>query len=112
MAILNLLVRLIISHQWCNIVSLFFFFFNLEFLIPISVTTRGNLQEKLEMAFKMFDLNKNNSIDKKEMEKLVMIIYELTGESNKKKTDEATIQVISIMNKLGTNELNFKRPLI
>ena len=53
------------------------------------------------MAFRMFDIDKNNFIDKKEMEKLITIIYELTGESNRTGMNDPIIKVIEVMNKLG-----------
>jgi Ca2+-binding EF-hand superfamily protein len=77
------------------------FFFHLEFLIPISITSRGTTEEKLEMAFRMFDIDKNNYIDKKEMEKLITIIYELTGETDRTGMNDPVIKVIQVMNKLG-----------
>lgn len=73
----------------------------IEFLIPISVTARGSTKEKLEMAFRMFDIDKNNVIDKKEMEKLILIIYDLTGEADRKGMNEPIIKVIQVMNQLG-----------
>ncbi len=77
------------------------FFSLLEFLIPISITSRGTTEEKLEMAFRMFDIDQNNYIDKKEMEKLITIIYELTGETDRTGMNDPVIKVIQVMNKLG-----------
>lgn len=74
-----------------------------EFLIPISINSRGTVEEKLEMAFSMFDIDKNNYIDKKEMEKLLTIIYELTGETDKTGMNDPVIKVIQVMNKLDVN---------
>jgi Ca2+-binding EF-hand superfamily protein len=67
----------------------------------MSVTSRGTMREKLMMSFKMFDIDKNNVIDKKELEKLILVIYDLTGEIDRKGLNHPTIKVISIMNKLG-----------
>jgi Ca2+-binding EF-hand superfamily protein len=53
------------------------------------------------MAFRMFDIDKNNYIDKKEMEKLITIIYELTGETDRTGMNDPVIKVIQVMNKLG-----------
>ena len=53
------------------------------------------------MAFGMFDIDKNNYIDKKEMEKLITIIYELTGETDRTGMNDPVIKVIQVMNKLG-----------
>ena len=49
----------------------------LEFVIAISVTVHGETKQKLKMAFRMFDIDKNEKIDKKEMEKIIDAIYDL-----------------------------------
>ena len=38
-----------------------------EYLIAISVITRGSIREKLRMSFEIFDLDKNGTIDQDEM---------------------------------------------
>ena len=50
-----------------------------EFLIAISVTSQGDVKQKLSMAFKMYDLDKNGRVEKKEMEKIIEAIYDLLG---------------------------------
>jgi Ca2+-binding EF-hand superfamily protein len=46
-------------------------------MVAISVTSKGDINEKLTMAFRMFDIDKNQQIDKKEMEKIIDAIYDL-----------------------------------
>jgi Ca2+-binding EF-hand superfamily protein len=55
-----------------------------EFLIAISVTSQGDIRDKLKMAFNMYDIDKNGRIDRKEMEKIIEAIYDLLGEENRK----------------------------
>lgn len=69
--------------------------------MAMSVTSRGDLKEKLIMAFKMYDIDKNNTIDKKEMEKLFEAIYDLLGEENRKGENSIKHRVKRIMEKLG-----------
>jgi Ca2+-binding EF-hand superfamily protein len=44
-----------------------------EFLIAISVTAQGDLRKKLVLAFKMYDVDRNGKVDKKEMEKIIEV---------------------------------------
>jgi Ca2+-binding EF-hand superfamily protein len=44
-----------------------------EFLIAISVTSHGDIREKLNMAFNMYDIDKNGKVDSKEMEQIVTV---------------------------------------
>jgi Ca2+-binding EF-hand superfamily protein len=55
-----------------------------EFLIAISVTAQGDAKKKLSMAFKMYDMDRNGKVDKKEMEKIIEAIYDLLGEEHRK----------------------------
>ncbi len=55
-----------------------------EFMTAVSVTAKGDVKEKLTLAFKMFDLDKNGTVDRKEMEKIMEAIYDLLGEENRK----------------------------
>jgi Ca2+-binding EF-hand superfamily protein len=74
-----------------------------EFLIAISVTSQGDIREKLQMAFTMYDINKNGSIDRKEMEKIIEAIYDLLGEENRRGDNSPTERVKKIMSKLDKN---------
>ena len=53
------------------------------------------------MAFRMFDIDKNNKIDKHEMEKIIESIYDLVGEHNRHGDNAPRAKVKRIMNKLG-----------
>ncbi|RNA44289.1 neuronal calcium sensor 2-like [Brachionus plicatilis] len=74
-----------------------------EFLIAISVTSQGDIKDKLRMAFNMYDIDKNGRIDKKEMEKIIEAIYDLLGEENRKGENSPPRRVLKIMAKLDKN---------
>lgn len=74
-----------------------------EFLIAISITSQGDVREKLRMAFNMYDIDKNGCIDKKEMEKIIESIYDLLGEENRKGDNAPNNRVKKIMDKLDIN---------
>jgi Ca2+-binding EF-hand superfamily protein len=76
-------------------------------MTAISVTTKGDIKEKLGMAFKMFDIDKNKKIDKKEMEKIIEAIYDLMGEENRKGENAPSARVKRIMLKLGIKAFSF-----
>lgn len=71
-----------------------------EFLIAISVTAQGDARKKLILAFKMYDVDRNGSVDKKEMRKIIEAIYDLLGEELRKGDNSPTERVKTIMNKL------------
>lgn len=52
-----------------------------ELMMVISVTTMGDMRKKLELAFVLYDLDRNGQIDKREMEKIVNAIYDLLDSS-------------------------------
>jgi len=50
-----------------------------EFVTALSVMTRGDVNEKLEFAFHMYDLDGNGFIDKEEMTQIMQSFYKLVG---------------------------------
>ena len=69
-------------------------------MIAISVTAQGDLRKKLVLAFKMYDVDRNGKVDKKEMEKIVEAIYDLLGEEHRKGDNSPSERVKTIMTKL------------
>jgi hypothetical protein len=53
------------------------------------------------MSFNLFDLDKNGRIDSKEMESLILAIYDLVDEQNRKGKNSPSEKVKQIMAKLG-----------
>ncbi|CAH1784554.1 unnamed protein product [Owenia fusiformis] len=61
-----------------------------EFVIGLSVISRGSLREKLEWAFRLYDINGDGMITKDEMTDIVSAIYDLMGKYAEPVIDETT----------------------
>lgn len=57
------------------------------------------------MAFRIFDLDKNNLIDKKEMRRVVESLYDLNGipSSQRKGSNSVNVRVEQIMKQIDKN---------
>jgi Ca2+-binding EF-hand superfamily protein len=73
----------------------------LEFLVAISVISHGDIRKKLEIAFDIYDINKNGKIDRKEITKLIEEIYDLTGEDKREGANAPVEKMKAIMAQLG-----------
>lgn len=50
-----------------------------EFLLAIDVTSAGSPEQKLNWAFKMYDVDGNGTIEPEEMSRIVHSIYAMMG---------------------------------
>ncbi|ODV59120.1 frequenin [Ascoidea rubescens DSM 1968] len=61
-----------------------------EFIIALSITSRGNVSEKLEWSFNLYDLDQDGHISFEEMLKVVQSIYKMIGPMVELNDDEKT----------------------
>lgn len=77
-----------------------------EFLVAISVSSSTDLRKKLQMAFDLYDTNDNGRIERKEMEKIIVAIYDLMGETSRKGENDPKERTAAIFKKMDTNYTN------
>jgi Ca2+-binding EF-hand superfamily protein len=58
------------------------------------------VRKKLKLGFKLYDSNHNGKIDKKEMLKMIVAIYDLQGEQNRNGDNDPKLRVDAIFGKL------------
>ncbi|KAH7714940.1 Neuronal calcium sensor family protein 1 [Aphelenchoides avenae] len=61
-----------------------------EFIRALSITSRGNLDEKLQWAFRLYDLDNDGFITRQEMLSIVGSIYKMVGDTVKLPDEENT----------------------
>lgn len=91
------------DHDQDNYINFF------EFIVSLNITMHGNLEEKLKCAFKIYDLDGDGMIDKREMKSTLFSIYELIGEDVKqlRRTRTTEKKVDYIFQKLDLNRDNY-----
>ena len=82
-----------------------------DLMIALSLTSRGDIRKKLSIAFKIYDIDQNGSIDKDEMEKIIDAFYELLdcdhdSDCRAHNTASSFERVKAIMSKLDKNNDN------
>lgn len=75
----------------------------LEFLIGLSYATSNDVTKRLKLAFKIYDLDKNGFITKKEMEKVIIAIYKMAGVRNFNNENHPRTLVENMFQKMDLN---------
>ncbi|XP_077502105.1 Kv channel-interacting protein 4-like isoform X2 [Amblyomma americanum] len=77
-----------------------------DFVIGLSVLSRGSLQEKLRWTFNLYDINGDGYITKDELARIVKAVYDLMGKAVEPMVEENTTRehVERVFQKLDLNK--------
>ena len=72
----------------------------------VSATAMGDLDKKIELAFKIYDINRNGFIEKNEMIIVIEALFDLLNFDHSQRTgiNSAEERVNSIMNRLDLDK--------
>eukprot|EP00041_Stephanoeca_diplocostata_P027652 m.765330 g.765330 ORF g.765330 m.765330 type:complete len:190 (-) comp23220_c1_seq30:456-1025(-) len=82
-----------------------------EFIKALSVTSRGSLEEKIDWAFRLYDLDKNEAVEYDEMVRVVESIYIMVGgsgghEASDDSPESKVDKIFSLLGKEHTEAIN------
>lgn len=72
-----------------------------DFVLCFALTSDGDLREKCEFAFKLYDLDKDGKISKKEMTQVLTALYDLSGIDARKGDQAPQKKVDDIIKKIN-----------
>ena len=62
------------------------------------------MKKRLEWAFKIYDINRNNSIDSDEFKKIILSIYKLLGENSHQTDEEKNNNIKEMFDKMDLDK--------
>ncbi|CAF3262739.1 unnamed protein product [Rotaria sp. Silwood2] len=71
-----------------------------EFLITYSAARNGNLDDRLDLVFDIYDISKDGLIDEAELTKMIVALYKLAGKTNLKGDHDPKRRAAQIIAKL------------
>ena len=75
-----------------------------EFMYSLSITSRGNLEEKLEWAFKIYDVDGDGYVTKREMEDIIRSVYKMYADSRLGRKETPEQRTARIFEKFDLNK--------
>ena len=81
---------------------LFYFIDFREFVTSLSVTTRGTLDEKLQWAFHIYDIDGDGYIEQKELFNIVKAVQKMTGAIDE--SDLSKEKITKVFEQMDENE--------
>ena len=76
-----------------------------EFLLALSVTSRGQNEDKLEWVFKLYDIDGSGSVDRGEMSRIISAIVSMNGPIDDKEVENRVDKLFTLMDKDGDGEV-------
>nr|CAH8850841.1 unnamed protein product [Trichobilharzia regenti] len=74
-----------------------------EFLTAISITQSGSPEEKLELAFQLYDIDRNGTIEEYEMTQIIKAIHLMVGDIDEKNDKTPAERTRTIFTKMDVN---------
>ncbi|CAH8620354.1 unnamed protein product [Dicrocoelium dendriticum] len=74
-----------------------------EFLTAISITQSGSPEEKLDLAFQLYDIDRNGTIEESEMTQIITAIHLMVGETDQHGENSPAERTKAIFAKMDTN---------
>ncbi|KAH9529974.1 Kv channel-interacting protein 4 [Dermatophagoides farinae] len=76
-----------------------------DFVIGLSVLSRGTIQDKLKWIFSLYDVNCDGVISKDDLSRVIISVYDLLGKSVQPQVDESTYKqhIDRVFKKLDLN---------
>ncbi len=76
-----------------------------DLMLSISLTTTGDIRKKINIGFKIYDVDKNGFIDKKELGTIITAVYYMSD--NDRRVDINEIDINKIMTEFDKNQDEF-----
>ncbi|CAF5119638.1 unnamed protein product [Rotaria magnacalcarata] len=75
-----------------------------EFLLAVSISQHGNLEEKLNLAFSIYDQNRDGEINRKDIVKIIEAMYDLANDEDRIGHKSPNKRVELIMRRLNKDK--------
>ncbi|CAF4594280.1 unnamed protein product, partial [Rotaria sp. Silwood2] len=80
-----------------------------EFLLSVAATKGGDVDERLSMAFDLYDISDDQQVDQKELTKMITAMYELNGvadQGGKNSPKTRAAEIIASLDVSGDRKLS------